>query len=155
MRPPEYGIACGIHVENEFFYFQWDKEKRRILAQNLKFVAVENNPRFTLHKTKPITKMRLSRSAMIPTLSLLAAMPGVAANGSVRLLYCRPSLLFVCSPCMLFLESSLSLLLLSLHWSDHVRSSVVHQPYRTDYAVVLTTMEAYLELILLAAWRRK
>jgi hypothetical protein len=23
----EYGRACGIHVENEFFSFQWDKEK--------------------------------------------------------------------------------------------------------------------------------
>eukprot|EP00980_Cylindrotheca_fusiformis_P010182 scaffold2267_cov92-Cylindrotheca_fusiformis.AAC.1 len=27
MRPPEYGGSCGIHVENEFFPFQWDKEK--------------------------------------------------------------------------------------------------------------------------------
>jgi hypothetical protein len=23
----EYGRACGIHVEKEFFSFQWDKEK--------------------------------------------------------------------------------------------------------------------------------
>jgi surface protein len=28
-----------------------------------------------------------------------------------------------------FVESSLSLLLLLLHWSDHVRDSIVHQPY--------------------------
>jgi hypothetical protein len=27
MRPPEYGGSCGIHVEDQFFPFQWDKEK--------------------------------------------------------------------------------------------------------------------------------
>jgi hypothetical protein len=26
IRPPEYG-GSGIHVENEYFPFQWDKEK--------------------------------------------------------------------------------------------------------------------------------
>jgi hypothetical protein len=27
MRPPEYGGSCGLHVEDQFFPFQWDKEK--------------------------------------------------------------------------------------------------------------------------------
>jgi hypothetical protein len=82
-------------------------------CRDLRFFPPESshkiNPRFTLHKTKPITTMQLSMNAMIlSALSLSAAKPGEAADGPVRLLYCRSSLLFACSPCMLFLGLSLS-----------------------------------------------